>query len=183
MESTFKVDTKELNTVLKEFKRLNKSFFERINAKVRVMPGVIEISGGGIYKTVHGETEGLCEIYVSLKLIFSYSSVTTTSSVEFTVSEGKLRCGSSIFSHPTIRIESWYSQPDLNLSMNAGDYEILKETYSMGEEYMENYNLLDKVKEARKKMNQSIEEAYRTLRPFNVTKSEILRLVMSKFSS
>ena len=62
MESTFKVDTKELNTALKEFKRLNKSFFERSNAKVRVMPGGIEISGGGIYKTVHGETEGLCEI-------------------------------------------------------------------------------------------------------------------------
>jgi vacuolar-type H+-ATPase subunit D/Vma8 len=60
--------------------------------------------------------------------------------------------------------------------MNAGDYEILKETYSKGEDYMENYNLLDKVKRARKKMNQSIEEAYQTLKPFNVTKSEILRL-------
>jgi hypothetical protein len=183
MQSTFKVNTKELNSALKEFKRLNKSFFERSTAKIRVMPGGIEISGGGIYKTVHGETEGLSEIYLSLKLMYSYSSVTTTSTVEFTVSEGKLKCGTSVFSHPTIMIESWYSKPDLNLSMNVSDYEILKETYSKGDEYMENYNLLDKVKTARKKMNQSIEEAYQTLKPFNVTKSEILKLVMSKFSS
>lgn len=42
MESTFKVDAKELNNAQKEFKRLNKSFSERSNAKVRVMHGGIE---------------------------------------------------------------------------------------------------------------------------------------------
>jgi hypothetical protein len=55
---------------------------------------MIEISDGYIYKTVHGETEGLSEIYILLKLMYSYSMFTNTTSVEFTVSEGKLRCGS-----------------------------------------------------------------------------------------
>jgi len=67
MESTFKIDTKELNTALKEFKRLNKSFFERSNANVRVMPGGIEISGGGIYTYFHQELSrktNLCRLEI-----------------------------------------------------------------------------------------------------------------------
>jgi len=33
MESTFKIDTKELNTALKEFKRLNKSFLKEVTQR------------------------------------------------------------------------------------------------------------------------------------------------------
>jgi hypothetical protein len=68
------------------------------------MPGGIEISGEGIYKTINGETEGLCEAFVPLKLLYSYSSLSKSKEISFSLREGELVCGSSIFTIPSIKI-------------------------------------------------------------------------------
>lgn len=124
MQTSFRVNTIEINKALKEYQKLNKRFFERGVAKIRVMPGGIEISGEGIYKTINGQTEGLCEAYVPIKQLYSYSSLSKATEISFTITEGELRCGSSIFAIPSIKIESWYNSDDLDLSINSNDFEI-----------------------------------------------------------
>ena len=109
MEITFKVNRSELNNVLLEFKRLKNKFYETGVAKISVMLGCIEISGQGIYKTVHGETDGLSEIFVPLKLLYTYSSTCNTPSLCFKFREGEMQCGSSIYSLPKIKVETWYN--------------------------------------------------------------------------
>ncbi len=182
MHTTFKVNTIEFNKALKEYQKLNKRFFEKGSAKIRVMPAGIEISGEGIYKTINGETEGLCEAFVPLKLLYSYSSLSKSKEISFSISEGELRCGSSIFAIPSIKIESLYHSDDLGLSINSDDYELLKEFYTKGKDYMEKHNLYERTENAKKNMNKCIEEACFSLEKFKVSKSDILNLIIAKFS-
>ena len=180
METLFTIATLDINQVLLEFKKLQRKFFESGVAKIRVMPGGIEISGQGIYKTIHGETEGLSEVFAPLKLMYSFSAYCKTKTITFTFRNGELKCGSSIYTLPSIKVETWYNSPDLNLSINADDFSILKEAMLKGDEIMKKHNLDEKVKIANTKMIKSVNDAYTSLKAFKISKAEIMELVLSK---
>ena len=178
MKTTFNVETRDLNKVLLEFKRLQKKFFETGIAKIRVMPGGIEISGQGIYLTVHGETDGLSEVFVSLKLLYSFSSYCKLPRITFDFFNGKLQCGSSVYSLPSIKVETWYNSPDLDLSINSDDFSILREALLKGDEYMQKHNLGERVKMANTKLDKSVNDSYASLKAFRITKKEIMDLII-----
>ncbi len=182
METSFKVETKYINTVLLEFKKLQKKFFETGNAKIRVMPGGIEISGQGIYKTIHGETDGLSEVFVSLKLLYSFSSCCKLPTISYKFRNGELECGSSVYSLPSIKVETWYNSPDLDLTINADDFSILREALLKGDEYMKKHNLEERVKIANTKLIKSVNDAYTSLKAFRITKKEIENLIIEKLN-
>jgi hypothetical protein len=180
METKFTVGTSEINKVLLEFKKLQKKFFDTGNAKIRVMPGGIEISGQGLYKTINGETEGLSELFVPLKLLYSFSSFSKLPKITFLFRRGELHCGSSIFSLPSIKVETWYNSPDLDLCLNSDDFSILREALLKGNEHMEKHNLAENVKIANAKLINSVNDAYTSLRAFRISKNEIMDLVIAK---
>jgi hypothetical protein len=183
MKTTFKVDTTEINKVLKEFQKLNKRFFEKGIAKIRVMPGGIELSGEGIIKYIHGETEGLSEIFIPIKLLYTYSSTSKATEITFTIWDGELMCGSSIFTLPSIKVETWYNSSDLDLSINSNDYEILKENFFKGDDFMKKHNHLDKVEIAKKKMEISIDQAYHSLEKYRISRDDIYNLIINQFKA
>lgn len=180
METIFKINTFEINKVLLEFKRLQKKYFETGIAKIRVMPGGIEISGQGIYKSIHGETEGLSEVFVPLKLLYTFSSFCKMPTISFIVRNGELQCGSSIYSLPIIKVETWYNSPDLQLSINSDDFSILKEALLKGDESMKKHNLDERVKIANTKLIKSVNDAYASLKVFKISKNDIMNLVVAK---
>ncbi len=178
METSFKVEANDINKVLLEFKKLQKKFFETGNAKIRVMPGGIEISGQGIYKTVHGETDGLSEVFVPLKLLYSFSSCCKLPTISFKFRNGELECGSSLYSLPSIKVETWYNSPDLDLTINADDFSILREALLKGDEYMQKHNLGERVKISNTRLVKSVNDAYVSLKVFRITKKEIMDLII-----
>ena len=180
METMFKIETPEITKVLLEFKKLQKKYFETGIVKIRVMPGGIEISGQGIYKTIHGETKGLSEVFVPLKLLYSFISVCKTPTISFIFRNGELQCGSSIYSLPSIKVETWYNSPDLDLSINADDFSVLKEAMRKGDEYMKKHNLDERVRIANTKLTKSVNDAFASLKAFKVSKNEIMNLVIAK---
>lgn len=180
METTFKVNRADINNVLLEFKRLQKKFYETGVAKIRVMPGGIEISGQGIYKTIHGETEGLSEVFVPLKLLYTYSSTCSTLIISFKFRDGEMQCGSSRYSLPKIKVETWFNSPDLELSINSDDFSILKEALLKGDEHMNKHNLGIRLREANAKLDISINGAFASLKGFKISKDELRNLVINK---
>jgi hypothetical protein len=178
MEISFKVGTKNINKVLLEFKKLQKNFFETGKAKIRVMPGAIEICGQGIYKTVHCETDGLGEVFVSLKLLYSFSSSCKISSISFKFRDSELECGSSVCSLPGLKVETLHNSPDLDLTINADDFSVLREAFLKGDELMQNYNLDERVKLANTNLIKSVNDAYSSLKAFRITKKEIMDLIV-----
>jgi hypothetical protein len=89
------------------------------------MPGGIEISTIGVAEAVHGETEGYCEVFVPLKLLYACVFANKQEYIKFTFREGELECGSSMFSNPQIQISTWRSKVELELTINPSDIEIL----------------------------------------------------------
>jgi len=180
IQSKFTVETKDLNTILSEFKRLQKKFFNNGICKIRVMPGGIEITGQGIFKTIHGETDGLAEIFVPVKLLFVFSSVYTQPNITFIFRPGELECGSSVYSLQDIQVETWYNSPDLFFPINLDDISLLKEGIFKGEEHIIKYNLLKQYNKAKLQMDLAIREAKNALKLYNITTEEIKNLVLKK---
>ena len=110
MESVFTVKTVDLQESLTRIKRFNKKYFKEGIIKIRMMPGGIELSTIGVFEFVHGQTEGLAEVFAPLKLLFAFAQDCTHDSVTFKFRKGELECGNSIFSSPHISIKDWWNE-------------------------------------------------------------------------
>ena len=68
-KTTFKTDRKRLLIILKELKKLSTSLYSKGTIKIRVLKSCIEIYGIGVVKYIESETEGYCDIYVSMHVL------------------------------------------------------------------------------------------------------------------
>jgi hypothetical protein len=98
----------------------------------------------------------------------------------FKFRNGELECGSSVFPLTSIKVETWYNSPDLDLSINSDDFSILREALLNGDEYMQKHNLDQRVKMANAKLIKSVNDSYESLKEFRITKKEIMDLVIEK---
>ena len=56
---------------IKELKKLSTSLYSKGTIKIRVIKSCIEIYGIGVVKYIESETDGYCDIYVSMKLFYT----------------------------------------------------------------------------------------------------------------
>jgi hypothetical protein len=180
MQTTFKVETAYLKKSLDRFKKINPRYFKEGIGKIRVMPGGVELSTVGVVEAVHGETEGFCEVFVPLKLLYAYVSEYRQEYIKFTFKEGELECGSSTFSNSQIQISTWYSKVELELTINPSDIEILILGYKNFSDILQ-YNLYQRYTKAKLKLEQDITECYGILTKYGVKKCEIEEIIYSKY--
>jgi len=179
MESVFTVKTVDLQESLTRIKRFNKKYFKEGIIKIRMMPGGIELSTIGVFEFVHGQTEGLAEVFAPLKLLFAFAQDCTHDSVTFKFRKGELECGNSIFSSPHISIKDWFYTTETNLSIKPTDIELLKLGHqNIGEIFR--YNKHDEYLRAKAKLDKAITESYGILKVYNIKREEIEKLVQEK---
>jgi len=173
LQSKFILDRKELNHALLAFKRLIKKGFDTTICNLRVMPGGVEISTPGIARSIHGETEGLYEFLVPIKILFAYSSSSTNATMSFVFREGQMECDRSTYSSPMIKIKNW--QPSLidELPMNYTDTDVIRLAYKKGVDYLEENNLQDVYKKALNNMEVDIHGVIEVLSKYELTKQDI----------
>jgi hypothetical protein len=179
-KTIFKTDRKRLLLILKELKKLSTSLYSKGMIKIRVLKSCIEIYGIGVVKYVESETEGYCDIYVSMKLFYDFVSTSKSQLITFSFKEGELKCGNSIYSSFGISIEQIPINEELQLSMNFDDYSIIKEYLNQGDEFIIKHNLDSKLETANKRLNTAIHGAYESLKFFKLTKEEIKSYVIDK---
>lgn len=180
MVTSCSVQTKELKKSLSRIKRFNPNYFKSGIVKIRMMPGGIELSTIGIFEVVPGYTQGLAEVYVPLKLIYAFTKTYTNEEITFTFRTGEMECGSSIFSYPEIKVETWYNTPDVDLSMRPRDFELLKMGY-LNLEKVKQYNLHKEYLNAKNKMDKTIRECHGMLELYEIKKEDIEELIVQKF--
>ena len=179
-KTIFKTDRKRLLLILKELKKLSTSLYSKGSIKIRVLKSCIEIYGIGVVKYVESETEGYCDIYVSMKLFYDFVSTSKLEVISFSFKEGELKCGNSIYSSYGISIEQIPINEELQLSMNYDDYSILKEYLNNGDEFIIKHNLESKLDLANKRLNSAIHGAYESMKYFKITKQEIKTFLLNK---
>lgn len=181
MQTTFKVETAYIKKSLDRVKKFNPRYFKEGIGKIRVMPGGIEISTIGVVEAVHGETEGYCEVFVPLKLLYAYVSEYKQEHISFTIRDGELECGSSIFENSQIAISSWYSEIELEMTINPSEVEILILGHKNFSDILK-YNLYQRYTKATLKLDKDITECYGVLSKYGVTKDELEDLVAIKLT-
>lgn len=181
MQTTFKVETAYIKKSLDRIKKFNPRYFKEGIGKIRVMPGGIELSTVGVVEAIHGETVGFCEVFVPLKLLYAYVSEHKQEYITFTFREGELECGSSIFENSHITISSWYSEAELEMTVNPSELEILILGHKNFSEILQ-YNLYQRYTKAKLKFEKDITECYGILSKYGITKEELEDLVALKFS-
>jgi hypothetical protein len=182
-KTTFKTNRKRLLIVLKELKKLSTSLYSKGNIKIRILKKCIEIYGIGVVKYIESETEGYCDVYVSMKLFYDFVSTSKNEVITFSFNEGELRCGSSMYSHISITVEKIPINEELELTINFDDYSILKEYLNKGDEFIIKHNLEPKLESANKRLNSAINGAYESLKFFKFTKDEIKLFVTNKINN
>ena len=182
-QTSFKTNRKRLLIILKELKKLSTSLYSKGTIKIRVIKSCIEIYGIGVVKYIESETEGYCDIYVSMKLFYDFVSTSKSEYIIFSFKEGELKCGSSMYSHLGIIVEKIPIKEELELSMNFDDYSIIKEYLNKGDDFIIKHNLESKLDSANKRLNSAIHSAYESLKFFKITKEEIKLYVTSKINN
>ena len=177
LQSKFILDRKELNHALLAFKRLIKKGFDTTICNLRVMPGGVEISTPGIARSIHGETEGLYEFLVPIKILFAYSSSSTNPTMSFVFRDGQMECDRSLYSSPMIKIKNWQSTPIDELPMNYTDTDVIKLAYKKGADYLEENNLQDVYKKALNNMEVDIHSVIEVLSKYELKKQDVRDLI------
>lgn len=181
METIFTVRTKELKESLSRIKRFNKNYFKEGIVKIRLMPGGIELSTIGVFEFIHGQTEGLAEVFAPLKLLFAFTNDNLHDDITFKFRKGELECGNSIFSNPHIKIESWYNTTDIDLSIKPTELELLKMGHRDINDILK-YNLYTDYMKAKGKLNAAVTQCYGILRGYGVRVEEIDQFIKIKLS-
>lgn len=179
METSFTVKSQELRKSLMRFKNFNPKYFEEGTVKIRTMPGGIELSTIGFYETVNGSTNGLAEVLAPLKLLLAFVKDNKNENISFKFRKGEMECGNSIFSYPQIAIETWYNSPDIDLSIQPTEIELLKNGYKDINTILK-YDLYTDYIKAKNKLNKSITEAHGLLKMYKITKKDIENLIEEK---
>jgi len=177
LESKVTLDRKELNDALSTFKKLLKKKFDITICNLRVMPGGIELSTPGIMRAIHGETEGLYEFLVPIKILYAYSSSSMNKTMNFIFHEGKLECDKSIYSSPMIKMKNWQQTSIDNVAMNYSNTDLLKLGLEKGAQYLEENNLVGDFKKAQNNLELDIHSAMEILSKYELKKQDIRDII------
>ncbi len=177
LESKFTIDRKELNEALNSFKRLLKKKFDNTICNLRVMPGGIELSTPGIMRAIHGETEGLYEFLVPIKILYAYSSSSVNKTMNFIFCEGKMECDKSIYSSPMIKMKNWQQTTIDSVVINYTNTDLLKLGLEKGAEYLEENNLISEYKKAQNELELDIHTVMEVLSKYELKKEDLREII------
>lgn len=178
LESRFTLDRKELHQALLTFKRLIKRGFDKTICTVRIMPGGIEISTPGILRNIHGETEGLYEFLVPVKIIMAYTASGSNKNMSFVLREGQMECDKSTFSSPMIKMKNWQAPPVDELPINFTDIDVIKLGHRLGTDYLKEKNLEDLYRSAMNTMELDIHSTMEILSKYEVEKDDVRSAIL-----
>ncbi len=180
MQSTFTVNTKELKAALVVMNRIGSKFSKASMLKITVLTDKIEIATQGITKILKAETDGLADISVPALLIKGYINTASSLTMQFTFKQGELKCGSSIFSSPFIRIETVFNLPENDLPINATRMSVLRFEANKSKEEIERLNLGPSITYANRTLSDKIHKALEYLKEYEVTFDELHLLIQNK---
>jgi len=180
MQSSFTVKTKEIKAALADMNRIGSKFQKASMLKITVLPDTIEIATQGIIKILKAETDGLADISVPALLIKGYVSTASAATMQFTFKQGELKCGSSLFTSPAIRLETVFNLPENDLPINANRMSVLRYGANKSKEEIERLNLKSSITYANRTLNEKIYKALEHLKDYEVTFDELHELIQKK---
>lgn len=172
-ESHFTLVRKDLHRSMLTFKRLIKKGFDTTMCNIRIMPGGIEVSTQGIIQNIQGETEGLYEFLIPIKIIMAYTISGSNSKMSFVLRDGQIECDKSTFSSPMIKMKNWQAPPVDELPINYTDTHVIKLAYQKGPEYIQENNLQDIYKKAQNNLEIDIHSVMEILSKYELKKQDI----------
>jgi len=171
------LDRKELNEALSIFKKLLKKKFDTTICIIRVMPEGIELSTPGIMRAIHGETEGLYEFLVPIKILYAYSSSSMNKTMNFVLHEGKMECDKSIYTSPMIKMKNWQQNTIDNVAISYSNTDLLKLGLEKSAQYLEENNLVGDFKTAQNDLELDIHSAMEILSKYELKKQDIRDII------
>jgi len=183
MQSTFTINTKEIKAALIAMNRIGSKFTKASMLKITVLTDKIEIATQGITKILKAETDGLADISVPALLIKGYVSTSSSATMQFTFKQGELKCGSSLFSSPFIRIETVFNIPENDLPINATRMSVLRFEANKSKEEIERLNLGPSITYANRTLRDKIHKALEYLDDYEVTFNDLHELIQKKIKN
>lgn len=176
-KTTFKVDRKRLLVILNELKKLSATLYSKGNIKIRILINCIEIYGIGVVKYLSAETDGHFDVYVPMKLFYDFVKTNKSEFITFTFIDGELKCGSSIYSLGSIKLEKVNWNEDLDVQINYDEYSLIYESLTNGMDFIVKHNLEQKFDKANSNLNSSINKAYEILKFYKINKDDFKRFI------
>jgi hypothetical protein len=175
--TTFKVDRKRLMVILNELKRLSTGLYSKGTIKIRVLINCIEVYGIGVVKYLSAETDGHYDVYIPMKLFYDFAKSNKSEFITFTFNEGELKCGSSIYSLGSIKLEKVDWNDDLDLQINYDEYSLIYEFLNNGIGFIEKHQLEQKLEKANSNLNSSINKAFELLKFYKIKKEDLRKFI------
>jgi len=114
-----------------------------------------------------------------MKLFYDFAKSNKSEFITFTFNEGELKCGSSIYSLGSIKLEKVDWNDDLDLQINYDEYSLIYEFLNNGIGFIEKHQLEQKLEKANSNLNSSINKAFELLRTNYAVKDPQDLLAMS----
>jgi hypothetical protein len=181
--TTFILDRQKFNTELLSIKKLTPKYFKTGVVQINVLPDQIELHTVGITKYLSAQTEGYCDVFLPIRILFAYSSTFSTIELKFEVKQGEIRCGDSTFTSPEIKIRPIFNADSDVMPLNAAEFDLLKYAHKVSASELADFGLTKKVKKARERLRVRLLDALVVLDQYHITYTDLENLVINKFQS
>ena len=91
METTFKIETKELFPAIKKIAKLIPALKKVGNIKITIQPMDIVISCPGAELTLKAETSGYADIIIPFVILYGIQQTDKSNSLTFTITQGSIK--------------------------------------------------------------------------------------------
>ena len=112
-----------------------------------------------------------------MKLFYDFAKSNKSEFITFTFNEGELKCGSSIYSLGSIKLEKVDWNDDLDLQINYDEYSLIYEFLNNGIGFIEKHQLEQKLKKANSNLNSSINKAFELLKFYKIKKEDLRKFI------
>lgn len=180
METTFKINTKELFTAIKKTGRLVPALKKAGNIKISVQPTDIVISCQGVEFTIPAETTGYVDIILPFTILYAIQATETASSLTFTVTQGSLKTEKFTINNFKITVQNLFTKKAIDLPINPITLDFLRLRNIHTEAQLREYNMLQQVEKAERQLEKDLSQALKILKPYNILQSDILELLEKK---
>lgn len=102
--------------------------------------------------------------------------------MKFTFEEGKVLIGSSIFSSPFIKIESFFITPEKDIPINANNMYLLCFAANKSDEQLKKLGVESLINKARKGLLSDIKKALGFLEQYDIKYDELYTLIQQKIN-
>lgn len=184
LKSIFSVNRKALKETISDIKNNSKKFIKTGICKISVFPTYVELSAQGFTRNLHAKANGSCELYIPFRVLYAYVTVNSASTDEilFEVSPGTLICDGSTLKLDQIKVEEIALLSGIELSFKANDFELLQAGSKFSSAEITKHNLDDKIKAAKKRLTENVNEAYEVLKIYKITMKDIELIISNKLN-